>query len=146
MPCWVSLHGGALAEKVRSRPGWSSINSPCSCTVAFLRVLSLSSNALWDDEVAALLAAPLPALEELGLGQNRIGEEGAAIVAATAGHQLPNLRFLNLSFNFLGNNGAQALAQNHFPQLERLELQGNATTSVQGAKQLWMQQESGGHS
>ena len=74
--------------------------------------------------MAALLAAPLPALERLWLRGNRIGEQGAAAIA-DASPRLPKLRVLVLWCNSLGNNGARALAQAHFPQLERLNLRAN---------------------
>ena len=89
-----------------------------------LRVLSINRNALGDEGVVALLAAPLPALEELRLCVNEIGEQGAAAIAA-ASPRLPKLRVLASILSSIDESGARALAQAHFPQLERLYLQGN---------------------
>ena len=58
----------------------------------------------------ALLAAPLPTLEELSLGGNGVREQGAAAVAV-ASLRLPNLRKLVYTYNSLGDSGARALAQ-----------------------------------
>ena len=90
----------------------------------FLRKLVMYCNALGPEGVAALLAAPLPALEELYLWKNGIGEEGAAEIAA-ASPRLPRLRILHAGHNALGDGGARALAQAHFPQLESLDLSSN---------------------
>ena len=90
-----------------------------------LKKLSVKWNALRSEGVAALLAAPLPALEVLWLDHNIIIEQGAAAIAA-ASPRLPKMRHLELFGNSLCSNGARALAQAHFPQLERLNLVGNS--------------------
>ena len=74
--------------------------------------------------MAALLAAPLPALERLWLDQSGIGEQGAAAIAA-ASARLTNVCDLNLEYNFLGDSGSRALAQAPFQWLSWLRLREN---------------------
>ena len=73
--------------------------------------------------MAALLAAPLPALEELGSAKNGIGEQGAASIAAAC-YRMPKLRIFVGAANAFGDGGVRTLALAHFPQLESLDLRG----------------------
>lgn len=113
--------------------------------LATLRSLALLRNALGPAGLAALLAAPMPALRRLLLGRNLFGEPGArALAGATAladldlldldcdrldgpalrvlarAPLLSGIRALNLSNNPIGRDGCAALAES--PHLDRLEV------------------------
>jgi uncharacterized protein (TIGR02996 family) len=84
-------------------------------------VLSLSGNALDDEQARALARCPsLTALTNLHLPKNRIGDAGAEALVA----RWPNLTFLNLAENAIGSRGARAIAEGT-TRLEGLNLQGN---------------------
>jgi hypothetical protein len=63
--------------------------------VTAVETLYLSECELSTEGVAALLAAPLPALSKLALNLNELGDDIAAVFAASA-HHLPALRVLEL--------------------------------------------------
>ncbi|CAK0872197.1 unnamed protein product [Prorocentrum cordatum] len=95
----------------------------------------------WGDEevrqVAAVLASvALPRLQLLGLDGNRVGDEGAAALAAAlrAPGALPSLQLLGLDGNRVGDEGAAALAAAlRAPgALPRLQLLGLASNRVGG--------------
>ena len=104
---------------------------------------------LGPEGVAALLAAPLPALEELHFNNNKIGEGGAEAIAA-ASQRLPKLRVLQIKNDSLPDDfapeswavnfareaiWARALGQGHFPHLESLSLC-SANVGPEGAAAL----------
>jgi uncharacterized protein (TIGR02996 family) len=115
-----------------------------------LRVLSLSKNAIDDDGAALLARSPhLSKLQELTLygnqlsfqgttalagstfrltrlaiGDNRVGNDGAAAIARSP--QFAELRFLDLQNNAVGNLGVEALVLSpHLHNLEHLNLYHN---------------------
>ncbi|PCC75030.1 repeat-companion domain-containing protein [Nannocystis exedens] len=124
---------GALARAVASRPELAVLRRLRLCHLelgdeactGLLRSphlhapleLDLANNALGPASVAALLAAPFTAGHEaIDLWKNDIGDEGAALIAASAP---PRLRRLRLTYNRIGPRGAIALASS--PRLGALE-------------------------
>ena len=79
-------------------------------------------------------AMSLPRLKRLNLGQNPLGDEGAAVVARSP--WLERLEVLQLAYSGLGDEGARALARSpHVGGLKRLDLRHNAITD-EGAEAL----------
>jgi len=113
--------------------------------------LDLDGNEVGERAVAALVARPRPALTELRLGDNDLGNHEARVLAGTAslagvrvlslrenqigdpgaagltgGRAFPKLRWLDLSENRIGDDGAVALARSAtFPELRTLDLSRN---------------------
>ena len=87
-------------------------------TFARLRRLRLAYNECTGAPAIHALAR-LAQLEDLDLGNNRIGDDGAAALAASG---LP-LRKVKLAQCHLGHTGVAALARGVFPQLAELDLQ-----------------------
>jgi uncharacterized protein (TIGR02996 family) len=89
-----------------------------------LRRLNLSGNRATAEHVARLVAAPaLMTVEELDLGENNLGPEGVAAVAAA---QLPLLRSLHLMQVRPGEEGVRTLAGSELlAGLRSLSLNGN---------------------
>lgn len=93
--------------------------------LAGLRELHLARNRLGDAGAAALAASPvLAGVEVLDLSENDIGEVGAAAVGGSP--YFGKLRRLELAHNRVGAGGAAALAGSpRLPALERLGLADN---------------------
>jgi uncharacterized protein (TIGR02996 family) len=89
-----------------------------------LHELDLGANALGPRSVAALLAAPFAAnLASLDLWRNRVGDEGAELIAASAS---PSVRRIQLGESGIGARGGVALARSRrLGAVEVLELQHN---------------------
>eukprot|EP00877_Chromochloris_zofingiensis_P011019 jgi/Chrzof1/6170/Cz17g14050.t1 len=77
-----------------------------------------------------------PELQDLELGYNDIGKEGARILGQS-GSTWSNLTKLFLNRNAIGDDGVRALAQagHHWPELQVLGLEGNHITET-GARYL----------
>jgi Ran GTPase-activating protein (RanGAP) involved in mRNA processing and transport len=74
-----------------------------------LTQLSLHGNGLDDAPLSALFALNFPALEELNLSGNLMGEQAARVLASSLG-RFSNLRVLTLDHNRIECNGIRALA------------------------------------
>jgi len=119
----IGPHGArCLREAVAGGglPPLSRLNL-CNCGLGVAGALHLAD--LLRDPAAA---AALEDLEDLELGSNEVGEEGARALAAAL-PRCPALRKLHLSYNRLGEGGARALAEAlpQCPALEQLELNNN---------------------
>lgn len=116
---------------VKAAPGWNEGKvSFLAALLAhksgrLLRTLNLAGSRLGDEGAAALAAsASLSALDGLDLGYNYIGNEGAAALAASV--HLAALRELTLRGNHIGDEGAAALAASaNLSALEVLDLSNN---------------------
>jgi hypothetical protein len=90
----------------------------CLARFPALTDLNLEANGIGDEEVAVLLASPVtPRLTHLGLGNSRIADAGAELLASSPA--LANLERLQLYCNRIGDRGARALAVS--PHLGRLK-------------------------
>jgi hypothetical protein len=96
--------------------GWTHVTA--------VEALYLSECELSTQGVAALVAAPLPALVKLALTGNELDDEVAAILAASA-HHLPALRVLELKAAGLSRAALDAF-QNCDLSLARLDLRRNS--------------------
>lgn len=86
-----------------------------------LRALSLTGNALDDNQMRALARCPsLTNLERLSLGHNQISDDGVEAIVT----RWPNLTELHLAQNAVGSRGARAIAK-HATRLEKLDLESN---------------------
>jgi uncharacterized protein (TIGR02996 family) len=89
-----------------------------------LRVLDLTDNEAGGAAVAALAGRARPALAELYLRKNRLGDAGARTLAE--GSDPSGVRILNAGLNGVGDAGAAALAGGRaFPALQALCLSWN---------------------
>ncbi len=94
-----------------------------------LTTLDLDDNSIRLDGLRALTAADMPRLRHLNLRANVLGDEGAAILAASP--FLSRVRKLGLAYNGIGDAGAAALAASpHLRALTLLDVRHNRLTDA----------------
>jgi uncharacterized protein (TIGR02996 family) len=89
-----------------------------------LRELNLAGNQILAAGVTALASSPTLRLTRLSIGNNLIGNEGAAAIARSP--HVTEMRHLDLQSNSVANLGVEALVQStHLMKLEHLNLYHN---------------------
>lgn len=106
-----------------------SISHNCPCPI-FMQ----GYNKQIGDAIAILAQGSWPCIEELELANTGMTAQGAAAIAAAAGH-FPKLTFIDFRLNALGNAGAIEIAAATWPLLERLGLRDTGVLD-EGAKAL----------
>ena len=114
----------ASARSLSSKAGFKTLRSFRDATA-----LNLTGKALSDAEVSTLCQlCPFPALRELELNDNMLGDGGLRALASAGASGMPSLTSLDCSYNLsIGDAGCTALAQalgpgGAWPRLETLKL------------------------
>lgn len=106
-----------------SAAGAAALAAAAAARLPALRELNLSSNLLGDAGVQELVRVKWGALTGLDLHRNNITHVGAAALGEAGAARLPALRKLRLSDNDeIGDAGVESLMQRPWPQLQQLHL------------------------